>query len=137
MAKHERRDKQSGPYKKGRGCDACGKPARPEPLTGEDARQTCASVVPAHQFEVRRVIGVRERVAGGYVQHTGYGLYDLVAKGFVSVSLRNRDSISTWARRKDALYAVKDGLCAGYTVARIGADGYIQPSKNAKERPNL
>lgn len=75
---------------------------------------TALQLVPASQFEVRSLNGLRVQVLGGYTILRGWGVWDKIAGGFV---VMNSDGLpSSWSRKQTAQEVKSEGLFKGYRL---------------------
>lgn len=83
-------------------------------------------IIPAANFEVRSLKGVRVNFPGGYIPMKGWGIWDLAASGWVSlgnpVTTFNGRSVAvpySLRLKKYAVAACSQGLLAGYEVIGV------------------
>jgi hypothetical protein len=71
-------------------------------------------LVPASQFEVRSLNGMKVSVTGGYIILRGWGVWDKVANAFV---VMNSDGLpSSWSQKQIASRVIAQGLFEGYKL---------------------
>lgn len=80
-------------------------------------------IIPASNFEVRNLQGVRVQFAGGFIPMTGWGIWDLEAKGWVCLGNpvpafngRLVDVPYSLPKKRHAVWACSQGLAKGYKI---------------------
>lgn len=71
-------------------------------------------LVPASQFEVRSLNGMKVSVTGGYIILRGWGVWDKAANAFVVMNTRGLPS--SWDQKQIASLVIAQGLFEGYKL---------------------